>query len=140
MRKIILALLAALPTPALAEPIAYPGSAWVNVTGPHVGGEEHGNWIISGKVQQGADWIDMDGWRLQTFVSVAASADTKKFEWNNRFVPAVGVSIRKNTKVGLFEVGAQVVHETHFGKYYVMENRNSTGVQVFANYWKGWGQ
>lgn len=140
MKKFLLALCLSLPTPALAEPIAYPGNAWVNVVGPHVGGEEEGNWIISGKVQQGADWVDLDGWRLQTFVAVTASTDTKRFEWNDRLVPAVGASIRKNTKVGQFEFGTQLVHETHFGKRYVMEGRKATGVQVFANYWAGWGQ
>ena len=53
MNKLLLALVALLPTPALAEPIAYPGSAWVSVTGPHNGVGEDGNWIASGKVQ----WI-----------------------------------------------------------------------------------
>jgi hypothetical protein len=140
MKKILLALCLALPTPALAEPIAYPGFAWVNVVGPHVGGEEDGNWVITGRVQQGADWVDIDGWRLQTFVAVTASTDTKKFEWNDRLIPAIGASIRKDTKIGQFEIGTQLVHESRFGRRQVGVGRETTGIQVFANYWAGWGR
>lgn len=140
MKKIVLALALALPTPALAEPIAYPGVAWVNVTGPHVGGEEEGNWIASGKIQQGIDWTEINGWRLNTAVSVTGSKDTKGYEWNNRVAPALSASVRKNTEAGQFEVGVQLVHEKHFGSKYVTEKREATGVQIFANYWVGWGQ
>jgi hypothetical protein len=141
MKKLLLAALIAIPTPALAEPVAYPGFAWVNVTGPEVGGEEQGNWITSGKVQQGVDWVDLNGWRLNTAVSVTASVDTKGYDWNNRIAPAVSASVRKNTEAGLFEVGVQVVHERHFGSRYVLkDSRETTGVQLFANYWVGWGQ
>lgn len=140
MKKIILALALMAPTAAMAEPVAYPGQAWVNVTGPHVGGEEEGNWIATGKIQQGVDWTELNGWRLNTAVSVTASIDTKGFEWNNRLMPAVSASVRKNTEAGQFELGVQLVHEKHFGKKYVTEKREATGVQLFANYWVGWGQ
>jgi hypothetical protein len=141
MKKILLAIALTASTPALAEPVAYPGYAWVNVTGPAVGGEEQGNWVATSKVQQGVDWADLDGWRLNTAVSVSASVDTKGYEWNNKITPAVSASVRKNTKAGLFEVGVQLVHERHFGsRYVVRDNREATGVQVFANYWVGWGQ
>lgn len=140
MKKLLIVLAALLPTPALAEPLAYPGVAWVNVTGPHVGTGEKGNWVISGKVQQGVDWAELDGWRLNTSVSVSASKDTKGYEWNNKVTPAVSASVRKTTDVGLLEVGVQYVSETHFGKKYIMDHRTAQGVQVFANYWVGWGQ
>lgn len=140
MKKVLLVLLALLPAPALAEPIAYPGTAWVNVTGPHAGGGEDGNWIASSKVQQGIDWTEINGWRLNTAVSVTTAIDTKGYEWNNRVAPAISASVRKTTDVSVFEVGVQVVNETHFGKLYKMPDRNSNSLQVFANYWVGWGR
>jgi hypothetical protein len=139
MKKLLIALAALLPTPALAEPLAYPGTAWVNVTGPHVG-DEAGNWIVSGKIQQGVDWTELDGWRLNTAVSVSASKDTKGYEWNNRITPAISASVRKNSTAGQFEVGVQVISETNFGSKYVTPDRTSQGVQFFANYWVGWGR
>jgi hypothetical protein len=140
MKKLLIVLAALLPTPALAEPLAYPGVAWVNVTGPHVSNGEKGNWVVSGKVQQGVDWAEVEGWRLNTSVSVAASKDTKGYDWNNKITPAISASVRKNSDAGLFEVGVQFVSETRFGSKYVTEPRSAQGVQVFANYWVGWGQ
>lgn len=140
MGKIMLALLALIATPAYAEPIAYPGTAWINITGPHSGGGEDGNWIASGKIQQGVDWVEVNGWRLNTAVSVTASKDTQGFDWNNRIAPAASASVRKSTDSSVFEIGVQVVNETHYGKVYKMPDSNSTSVQVFANYWVGWGR
>lgn len=141
MKKILLALALIAPSAAMAEPIAYPGSAWANVTGPGLSGEEQGNWVVSGKIQQGADWIDVNGWKLGTAVSVMGSMDTKGFEWNNKVVPALSASVRKNTSAGQFELGVQLVHEKRFGKLYVIPgSREATGVQMFANYWVGWGR
>ena len=108
MKKMLLALLALIPTPALAEPLAYPGTAWVNVTGPHAGAGEDGNWLASGKVQQGIDWTEINGWRLNTAVSVTATVDTKGFDWNNRVAPAVSASVRKTSESSVFEVGVQL--------------------------------
>lgn len=140
MKKCLMAIGLAIATPAAAEPLAYPGTAWVNITGPHSGGGEDGNWIATSKVQQGIDWTEIGGWRLNTAVSVTTSVDTKGFDWNNRTAPAVSASVRKTTESSVFEVGVQVVNETHFGKLYKMPDRNSTSMQVFANYWVGWGK
>lgn len=139
MKRLLVAL-ALLSTPAQAEPLAYPGTAWVNITGPHSGGGEDGNWIAASKVQQGIDWTEVNGWRLNTAVSVTASTDTKGFDWNNRVAPAVSASVRKTAESSVFEVGVQIVNETHFGRLYKMPDSNSTSVQVFANYWIGWGR
>lgn len=140
MKKLLIVLATLISTPAMAEPVAYPGHAWVNVTGPTLSGEEKGNWIVTGKIQQGVDWVELDGWRLNTAVSVSGSKDTKGFEWNNKIIPALSASARKNTEAGQFELGVQVVHERRFGDRYVTTNREATGVQLFANYWVGWGQ
>ena len=140
MKKLLAVLLLALPTPALAEPLAYPGTAWVSITGPHRGGGEDGNWIVSGKIQQGVDWTEVDGWRLQTFVSVSSTTDTKGFDWNNKVTPAVGASLRKHIASSVLELGVQYNNETHFGSVYKMPDRSTNGVQVYANYWTSWGR
>lgn len=140
MKRIILALMALMASPAYAEPIAYPGTAWVNVTGPHAGGGEDGNWITTGKVQQGVDWAEVNGWRLNTAASVTASMDTKGFSWNNRVTPAFSASVRKITDSSVLEVGVQVANETHFGTRYRLPDSNSSSIQVFASYWVGWGR
>lgn len=140
MKKYLLALSVAVATPAAAEPLAYPGTAWVNVTGPHAGAGEDGNWTVTSKVQQGVDWTEVNGWRLNTAVSVSTMVDTKGFDWNNRVAPAISASVRKTTESSVFEFGVQVVNETHFGRVYKMNDRSSTNVQVFANYWVGWGR
>jgi len=139
MKKLLLAALMLTPTAALAEPLAYPGSAWVNVTGPGVGAES-GNWVTSGKIQQGIDWTDIGGWKLNTAVAVAGTVDTKGYDWNNKVVPSVSAALRKDMNGAMFEVGVQVVHEERFGRVYVADKRSATGFQAFANYWVGWGR
>lgn len=141
MKKLLMAVALLLPAPALAEPLAYPGTAWVNVSGPHydIDGDK-GNWITSAKVQQGVDWAELEGWRLQTFVSVEANMDTNGYDWNNSVAPAVGASVRKTGAKSVFEVGVQYTSETNFGKLYKSPDRTSQTFQVFANYWVEWGR
>jgi hypothetical protein len=140
MKKFILGFLALIaPTSAYAES-DFPGSAWVNVTGPHVGGGEKGNWVITAKANQDAVLTEVSDWKLSSFVSVSLSTDSKGYEWNNRVTPAVGMKITRDVPGGIFDIGVQYAHETHFGKLYKMPDRSSGGIQVSVNYWTGWGR
>lgn len=141
MKKYILAALLALaPNVAYAQDGQFPGSAWFNITGPHIGGEEKGNWILSGNATQSAILKDIDGWKLNTYVSVNFSKDTKGYEWNNKITPAVGIGVAKYVGNGVLNVGVQAVNETHYGKLYKNGDRSATGMQVGISYWVGWGR
>ena len=141
MKKYILAALLALtPSTAYAQEGKFPGSAWFNITGPHIGGEEAGNWILTANVTQAATVAEVDKWKLQPYVSVSLSKDTKGYEWNDKITPAVGVRATKNIGPGVFSAGVQAVHESHFGKFYRNGQRSASGVQVVISYWVGWGR
>lgn len=141
MKKYILALTAILaPSVAYAEESNFPGSAWVNVTGPHVGGGEKGNWVVSGKINQDAVLTKLSDWKLSAFAGVGFSVDTKGYEWNNKVTPFTGVKLTKDIAGGMFDIGVQYAHEKHFGKVYVMPERSQGGLQVTVNYWTGWGR
>ena len=134
--------LAAILTPSLAyaEESNFPGSAWVNITGPHTGGEESGNWVITGKINQDAVLTEVSDWKLSAYANVAFSTDTKGFEWNNRITPATGLKLSRDMLGGSFDIGVQYAHETHFGRIYKRDERSQGGVQVTVNYWTGWGR
>lgn len=140
MKKYMLAILALLtPNYAHAES-NFPGSAWINITGPHVGGGESGNWVLTAKANQDAVLTEVSDWKLSAYTSVGFVKDTKGYEWNNKVVPAVGVKATTNVPGGIFDIGVQYAHETHFGKVYKMPDRSSGGFQVSVNYWTGWGR
>ena len=141
MKKYILGLLVLLiPSIAHAEEGKFPGSAWVNVTGPHVGGEEDGNWILSSKAIQEVVVSDINTWKLSAYTSVSFSIDTMGYEWNNKVTPAIGLQISKEIGPGILTVGVQQTRETHFGKLYKSSPRSTSGTQVLINYWIGWGR
>jgi hypothetical protein len=141
MKKYLLGLIALLiPSAALAQESNFPGSAWINITGPHIGGGETGNWILTAKANQDAVIADLSGWDLSTYVSVGFVKDTKGYEWNNKFTPATGIKLTKQLNNGVFDIGIQYAYESHYGKIYRMPDRNSGGFQVSINYWVGWGR
>lgn len=141
MKKYVLGLVALLtPSIAYAEESNFPGSAWINITGPHVGGGEKGNWVLTAKANQDAVLTEVSDWKLSAFVSVGISTDTKGYEWNNKVTPATGIKLTKEIGSGIFDVGVQYAHETHFGKLYKMPERDAGGFQVTVNYWTGWGR
>lgn len=141
MKKYVLCLLAlTLPTAAYAEEGNFPGNAWVNVTGPLVAGEEKGNWVVTGRVTQDAVLSEVSDWKLSATSSVGFSKDTKGFEWNNRFIPSVGVKASTEAAGGYFDVNVQYVYERRFGTQYVTNDREDSGVQVSVNYWTSWGR
>lgn len=141
MTKYILALLAlTISSTAYAGDKNLPGSAWGNITGPHVGGEEDGNWVFTGNITQAATIAEVNQWKLQPYMAVSFSKDTKGYEWNNKVTPAVGLAITKNIGPGVMTAGIQAVHESHFGKIYRSDDRSTTGLQVAVSYWVGWGR
>lgn len=142
MKKYLLAgvLGLALPTAAHAEEGKFPGSVWFNITGPYVSGEEKGNWILSGGVNQDAVLTEVANWKLSATAGVAFSKDTKGFEWNNKVVPSVGIKASRQVLGGAFDVTVQYAHERRFGTLYKTADRSDGGVQVTINYWAGWGR
>lgn len=141
MKKYILALLALLtPSVAHAQEDRFPGSAWFNITGPHVGGEEAGNWVMTGNATQNVVLAELNSWKLNTYVSVGFSKDTEGYEWNNKIIPGVGLGVTKDIGPGVMSIGVQAIHEEHFGKIYKTRDRSASGVQVAISYWIGWGR
>jgi hypothetical protein len=142
MKKYILGSLLALVVPATAhaEDKNFPGSAWVNVTGPHVSGEEKGNWVLSGRIEQDAVLTEVADWKLAATTGIGFSTDTKGFEWNNKIVPSVGVKATREAFGGVMNVTVQYAYERRFGKLYKTDDRSDGGVQVVVNYWTGWGR
>jgi hypothetical protein len=147
MKKILLTLaLFTASTPAMAEPLAYPGDAWVNLASPtttNKNNPEAGNWTLQGKITQGVDWVTFgedDDWTLNTYATVGFSLDTKGMDYNNRVTPGVGVKVRKQIKNGVFDIGVQVINETRFGNKYIIPDRSSNAIQGYVSFWSGWGK
>lgn len=140
MKKYVAALLLGLSTPAIAEGVTYPGYTWVNVTGPHVGGEEAGNWVISGTVYQGVDVGYVGSWKLEPYASVNYSADTKKKIWNNYVDSKIGVRFFKPVGPGMLDLRAYVVNSTHLTRDNYSKTSSDTGPQFSVGYWVGWGR
>ena len=140
MKKYMLAIVALLTPNYVHAESNFPGSAWINITGPHVGGGESGNWVLTAKANQDAVLTEVSDWKLSAYGSVGFSKDTKGYEWNNKVVPAVGIKATKDVPGGIFDIGLQYAHETHFGKVYKMPERSSGGLQLSVNYWTGWGR
>jgi hypothetical protein len=145
MKKILIAALCLLSTPAMAEPLAYPGSAWGVLTTPSSGNKgtpEEGNWVYTGKITQGVDWDRFgkdDTWVLNTYASVGYSVDTKKLDYNNKVSPAVGVKVSKLLPNGVVDIGTQLVVDKYFLSNGIKRNED-VGVQAYVSYWFGWGR
>jgi hypothetical protein len=141
MKKYMLVLSALLlPTAVHAEEGKFPGSAWFNITGPQVAGEEKGNWILSGRVTQDAVLTEVSDWKLSATTSVGFSKDTKGFEWNNKLAPSVGLKVSREAAGGYFDATVQYVYERRYGTLYRTKDRSDSGVQLSINYWVGWGR
>lgn len=147
MKKILLTVaLFASSTPAMAEPLAYPGSAWVTVSSPTTASKdspESGNWTLQGKVTQGIDWLTFgknNDWSLNTYATVGFSLDTKGMDYNNKVTPGVGVKVSKQIKNGVLDIGVQAIHETRFGNKYIIPDRSSSAIQGYVSLWSGWGK
>ena len=153
MKQLFLGIIAMLMTTlALADgPVGYPGSTWGQFVTPSSvvkGTPEDGNWLYQGKVTQGVDWVKFgpsNSWVFDTYLSVGFSMDKNRLSYNNKLVPAVGAKIVRTFSKGVIDVGAEVVHEEHFGDVYdgatpvgQRLSQNGTGVQAYVSYWFGW--
>ncbi len=141
MKKYMLVALAMLtPSYAYAEEGNFPGTLWVNVTGPYHGNQENGNWVVSGKVTQDAVITDISDWKLSATTSIGFSKDTKGFDWNNKVVPSAGLKLSTIKNNNYFDIIVQYAHEQSLGKLTNGSQRSAGGVQVSVNYWTGWGR
>jgi hypothetical protein len=146
MKPIFIILSALVATPAMAEPLAYPGTAYATVSSPSTNDKESpeaGNWTFVGRVTQGVDWETFgkdDKWTLNTYVTLGLNFDLKGLDYNNRITPGVGVKVSRPVKNGIVEIGVQAIHETRFGNKFVIPNRSSAAVQGYISYWSGWGK
>lgn len=120
------------------KPLAYPGSSWGTLTWPSGvkgTGEEH-NAVLTGKVEQGIDWLkfgDGNRWTLNTYGSLGYSADHEGLDWNNKVVPAIGVKVSRAYEKGVVDIGVQAFRERRW-----KSDQDGNGVQVYASYWFGW--
>lgn len=145
MRNLLI-LLSLVGTPAIAEPLAYPGSAWATISSPTTTDKdnpESDNWTLTGRVTQGVDWLtfgEKNDWTLNTYATIGFSLDTKGLDYNNRITPGIGVEITKPVKNGVFNIGIRAIHETRFGTEYKVPDRSSDTIQGYISYWSGWGK
>ncbi len=122
---------------ASAEPLGYPGYTWGSVMYPSDVASERGNLVFDGKIEQGIDWIKFgQSYTLNTFVDLRYTLDTKGYPWNNRITPGIGAKIsRVFSELGIVDFGVKLVHENCWKE---KENRNSTGVQAFLEWYFDW--
>lgn len=140
MKKIIavVALSLGMVAVASAEPIGYPGSAWFIAASPSAPNEaEKHNNLYQGKIEQGIDWAFLDDakkFRFNTYMSVAATADSAGLVYNNKYAPAVGARISydagKNTRI---DFGVQEVYENRW-----VDKSSASTAQVYISIWSGW--
>lgn len=122
--------------PASAQPIAYPGSTWGQLIYPSgANDEEKNNALLSGRIEQGADWFRFgeDRWRFNTYVALGYSADSKGLFYNNKVTPAIGMKVSRAYEGGVLDLGLQAIHERRF-----KDNTENSAVQVYASWWFGW--
>lgn len=141
MKKTLIALaLNAVATCASAQ-LAYPGSNWSNLTynsNPVRFGDEKTNTLLQGNIEQGIVWKEFSGgWRLNTYAAMGYNFDTIGLPYNNKITPTLGVKFQRPWDGGIWDVGAQVVHQRNF-KIPDGSPSSGTGVQAYVQYWTGW--
>jgi hypothetical protein len=140
MKKSIVAITLALTALGASAQLALPGANWSNVTyspGLVKGSPEEDNVLLQGNLEQGAVWAQYNGWKVNTYASVAYSVDKNRLSYNNKLSPAVGVKLQRNFDSGITEIGVQAVHQRNY-RGVTFGNKSGSGVQVYAQYWFGW--
>jgi hypothetical protein len=121
-----------------AQPIAYPGSTWGQLSYPAgLSREEKDNTLLAGRIEQGADWFRFgeDRWKFNTYVALAYTVDNRGLPYNNKLTPAVGMKVTRTFDSGVLDLGVQAIHEKRWRDDL---NGKSSGVQAYASWWFGW--
>lgn len=121
--------------------IAYPGYAWGNIQYPNSiikDTADYQNMVYQGKVEQGAVWFnfgDTKQFRLNTFVDLNYTVDTRGLVYNNKVLPGIGVKIQQQwAEKVVSEYGVKLVYEDQWKQ----GGGTGWGAQAFVNYWGGW--
>jgi hypothetical protein len=147
MKKVILTLaLVAFAGFAVAQdglkPLSYPGSNWSNLTynsNPIRNDGERVNTTLQGNIEQGIVWAQFsNGWRLNTYAAMGYSVDNLGLPWDNKVTPTLGVKFQRPWSNGIWDIGAQVVHQHNFRNIPPGQPSSGTGAQLYVQYWTGW--
>ncbi len=112
-------------------PTTLPGSAW-NVTG-NISPVESGNYISASYAEQGITLFRAGTVSVVPYFSVAATLDTKGYDWNNRFVTTGAVKLVKNFRNGIISIGGGYANEYRF-----KSGMRKSAPVAQATYWFGW--
>jgi hypothetical protein len=145
MKKSLLAVVLAVASlGAMAQTgLSKPGSTWAQITSrPSVlrNTPEDKNWLLQGNIEQGvivARFGKSSPWKVNTYASLAFSADKNGLAYNNKLVPAIGVKLQRPFENGNIDIGVQLVHQNNF-RGVTLGEKSGTGVQFYAQYWFGW--
>lgn len=119
-------------TPENKSATTLPGSAW-NATG-NLSPMERGNTMSASYLEQGVTLYRTGSFSFVPYASLAASLDTKGYEWNNRAVGTLGMKFVKDFKSGTVFLACGYADEHRKG------GTHKDAAVIQAVYWFGWQQ
>lgn len=120
--------------PVLAQSIlATPGFTWGQLRAPSSRQEEEkNNEIVEGAINQGIDWLEVTkGVRLNSFVQLDFTRDTKKFDYNNKLKFAVGTQLN----IALWDWGSLAIGGKYEWDRRYVSDRTPKGAVGFLNWY-----
>jgi hypothetical protein len=114
-----------------ALPDAFPG--YLYASSGFVTAAEPGNWITTASFQQGATLARRGHLAAIPFVGAAATADTARYNWNNRAQVDAGAKLAVSIHSGVIDIGVAERHQVD-----LLTRQSRTSPVLFANLWFGW--
>jgi hypothetical protein len=117
---------------AAAAPLAsFPG--FLSGSSGLITAAERGNWITNVTLEQGATIWRGQGVEAIPYVSTGFSADTDRYQWNNRTQADSGLKLRRALLGGVADL--RVAYRLEHNR---QTHRATNGPIVVASFWLGW--
>ena len=121
------------PSAAVGSPLVTSFPGFLSGSSGLMTAAERGNWITNVTLEQGATIWRGRGFHAIPYVSTGFSADTERYQWNNRTQADSGLKLRRAVLGGVADVRFAYRFEHNR-----QADRATTGPVVVASFWLGW--